>query len=182
MPIRTILACLLAMMLLAGCGGGNRGEQVPVSGATNSAKRQVTSTGQYQSLQFTFSMPAEAPADQPVPMTLTVTNTGEKAVSYTPFHYLDFSISQDGQVIHQLSQAFGIVDNPPSVIQPGEVQTFEQNALNRTFENGHTPIQVPPGTYVVKAWFSAAIIDGEYFLPGEPEQRLSVEPVQITIR
>src|SRR5579884_3937266 len=98
------LICLLMVVLLFGCGGGNSSTSTGSTGL-----RQTGGAGQYGTLQFSVSTDkASYSIGEPVTITFSVTNTGTQTVqtTHTGIVYIT-SVFQGDQAIWSVPQATG---------------------------------------------------------------------------
>ena len=155
-------------VMLAGCGGGDNTEPAPTT---------VTSTGQYQSLQFTLTTRTAFRRGETVPITFTVKNVGAQTVTaFLGPPEADAQVSQGGRQIWRWSdgKVFPAVVYDLS-LAPGESKTYQLDWDQKDSQGN----LVPSGTYALKSWFTARRINGA---PVSPEQDLAAQPIEVVIR
>jgi hypothetical protein len=156
------------VMMLAGCGGGD---------GTGPAPAAVTSTRQYQSLQFTLTTRTAFRRGETVPMTFTVKNVGSQTVTaFLGPPEADAQVSQGGRQIWRWSDGKAF----PAVVYnlsfaPGESKTYQLDWDQKDSQGD----AVPSGTYALKPWFNTGRING---VPVSPQQDLAAEPIEVVIR
>lgn len=160
------LVCFATM--LTGCGGGDSREPTPTT---------VTSTRQYQSLQFTLATRTAFRRGETVPLTFTVKNVGAQTVTtLLGPPEADAQVNQGERRIWRWSddKAFPAVVYDLS-LAPGESKTYPLDWDQKDGQGN----AVPSGIYALKAWFNTGRIDG---VPVSPQEDLAAEPIDVLIR
>ncbi len=146
-----------------------------MGGGSNSSARTLTSTRSYQSLEFTLTAKSAYARGEAVPFTFTVTNTGTATVAATIASGGPFSavVLQGDTLVFSFGNAGGQAIYKYEFV-PGETRsktfTWDQKDSERK--------QVPPGKYKLRAFVYSGILDDVQV----PENSLSSEPVEVTIR
>lgn len=174
--LRVVVALAIAV-LASGCDGGDD------SGLT----RQITTTGQFQSLQLMATSRAEYERGAPIDVTLTVTNTGTQPVEYSYAGCEEYfgSVTLNGEQIATLPRCRGCTGNEKeATIAAGETRTFTMTwEQKRGIGCAQLGAAVERGTYAIEAGLGFYQYTGPLDEQGNPiSQVLRLPALNVFIR